>query len=350
LRRRLRVHAERGLVPADTGHAPFLEPLWGPTAEKYDDPRSPLAGRFEAWRAEGAALLEEALLEEADVAVLPAGWEHFARVEEGRAAARDYGERARRAGVPLVVFYVADSTAPVELPGAYVFRTSMLRSRRGMREHLLPAFTPDLEAELRPWNPRPLVGFCGYAPDIGPWGTVRRVARRALNRPPHPAYVRTQACRILLRSQDVDTRFVFRSAYWAGASRPNGTIDYEAMRSARSEFVENIIESDYVLAIRGGGNFSIRLYEALSAGRIPIFVDTDTMLPCWDEIDWRSLCVWLDESEVPDIAARVATFHGDAGPERFAERQRACRRAYVERLAPEAWFRALVPRLFSLEP
>ena len=348
--RPLRVHAERELVPPDAGHAAFLEPLWGPTGDKYDDPRSPLAGRFDAWRAEGAALLEEAPLDEADVAVLASSWEHYARVEERRAAAWAYAERARSAGVPLVVFYVADSTEAVELPGAHVFRTSMLRSRRGEREQPLPAFTPDLGLDVRSWDPRPVVGFCGYAPDIGPWGAVRRAARRALSHPPHPAYVRTQACRILLGSPELETRFVFRSAYWAGASRADGTIDYEAMRSARSEFVENLLESDYVLAVRGGGNFSIRLYEAMSAGRIPIFVDTDTVLPCWDVIDWRLLCVWLDESELPDIAARVATFHGDAGPEGFAERQHVCRRAYVEHLAPEAWFSALVPRLFSLQP
>jgi hypothetical protein len=350
LTRRLRVHAERELVPPDAGHAAFLEPIWGPTADKYDDPRSPLAGRFDSWRAQGAALLEEAPLDEADVAVLASGWEHYARVEERRAAAHAYAERARSASVPLVVFYLADSTEPLQLPGAHVFRTSVLRSVRGEREYALPAFTPDVGLDPRPWGPRPVVGFCGYAPDIGAWGAVRRAARRVLDHPPHPGYVRTRACGILLRSHDVETNFVFRSAYWAGTSRPDGTIDYEGMRSARSEFVGNMLESDYVLAVRGGGNFSIRLYEALSAGRIPIFVDTDTVLPCWDAIDWRSLCVWLDESELPDLAARVATFHGDAGPKGFAERQRACRSAYVEHLAPEAWFRALVPRLFLLQP
>jgi hypothetical protein len=353
---RLRVHAERDLIPPGAGHAPFLEPLWGPSGDKYDDPRSPIAGRYRAWRAEGAVLLRAAPLDEADIAVLPAGWEHYARVAERRAAALAFAERVRAASRPLVVFYAADSTEPVPLPGAHVFRTSLLRSQRGEREHVLPAFASDLAAALggeppvRPWRPRPVVGFCGYAPDAGARGAARRLARRVLGRPPHPASIRTRACRLLKRSGEVDTRFVFRPAYWAGALTPEGGLDFAAMRRAWDEFVENVVESDYVLALRGGGNFSVRLYEALSCGRIPVFVDTDSLLPFEGSVDWRSLCVWLEEPELPQIGAGVAAFHASLGPDGFLRRQRDCRRVYVERLAPEAFFRTLVPVLGGLEP
>jgi hypothetical protein len=349
---RVRVYADPDLVPAAAPHVPFLEPLWGPGGDKYEDPRSPISGRFEAWRVRGRELVEEAPLHGADVAVLPAGWEHYARVPERVAAAEAYAERVREAGKPLVVFFVGDSTDAVPLLGAHVYRTSLLRSRRREREHVLPAFARDVAEELggppplRPWRERPVAGFCGYAPDRG----LRGFARRILGRTPHPAAVRTAACRALRRSRLVDTRFVFRPAYWAGALDPRGELDYEAMHAARQEFLASLIDSDYVLAVRGGGNFSVRFYEALSCARIPIFLDTDSPLPYENELDWRSLCVWLDESELPEIGAKVARFHAALDPEEFAERQRACRRVYLERLTPQAFFTSLVSGCRGLAP
>jgi len=344
----VRVYAERGLVPPGAPHTPFLEPLWGPSGDKYEDPRSPLAGRFDAWRAEGAGLLEPAVLAAADVAVLPAGWEHYARVPERRAAAMEYAKRVRAAGKPLVAFFVGDSTEPLPLAGAYAFRTSLLRSRRGEREHVLPAFSVDIgPLDVRPWREKPVVGFCGHVPDLG---RPRRAARRLLGRPPHPAHVRTQACRALLRAREVDANVVLRNRYWAGAVGPDGALDYAAMRQARREYVDNLASSDYVLAVRGGGNFSVRLYEALSSGRIPVFVDTDSLLPLEGEIDWSSLCVWLEEPELPELGARVAAFHAELGPDGFAERQRECRRVYEQHLAPERFFRSLADDVHTFEP
>jgi hypothetical protein len=353
---RVRIHADRGLVPPGVPHIPFLEPLWGASGDKYDDPRSPISGRFRAWQAQGAELLEEAPLEEADVAALPAGWEHYRRVPERREAALAYAERVRAAGRPLVVFFVGDSTDPVPLPGAHVFRTSLLRSRRGKREHVMPAFGLDVADELggppplREWRSRPVVGFCGYAPGMGARSWLRNVARRLLGRPLHPASARADACRVLAHTPGVETRFVFRPAFWAGALNARGELDYPSMQAAWKEFVGNILGSDYVLAMRGGGNFSVRFYEALSAARIPVFVDTDTLLPYEGELDWRSLCVWLDQSELAEIGRRVAAFHVDIGPERFEELQREARRVYVEHLTPEAYFRSLAPLLRGLDP
>lgn len=353
---RLRVHADRALVPPGTPHTPFLEALWGPSGDKYDDPRSPLAGRFDAWRAQGAELLEEAPLERAEVAVLPSGWDNYARDPVWREAARAYLDRARAAGMPLAVFYVGDSTEPLPLPGAHVWRTSLLRSRRGEREHVLPAFACDVARDLggtpapREWRPTPVVGFCGYAPDARPAGRARAAARRLLGRPGHPASIRTEACRRLARSAGVATRFTFRPAYWAGAVAPDGGLDYAVMRTAREAFVRSLVDSDYVLAVRGGGNFSVRLYEALSCGRVPVFLDTDCVLPREDAIDWRSLCVWVDRSDLPRIGELIVSAHAALGPDGFLERQAECRRAFVDWLTPEAFFRGLVSGLPGLTP
>jgi hypothetical protein len=340
----VRIHADQGVVPDGAPHVALLDPFWGPTPE---DPRDPTAGRFRRWGEEEASVYELVELDDADCVVLPTAWEHYEGREAAEAAARALAERAHAAGKPLALFFVSDSTAQVPLPGAHVFRTSLNGSMRNERVHAMPALSADLgEAPPRSWRERPVVGFCGFAPGYRnrPLAGLRR---RLRGRREHPASVRGRACRALERSAAVDTRFVVRTEFWAGALR-GGAVDYERMRQARGEFAENVRSSDYVLAARGGGNFSYRLYEAMSAGRIPLFVDTDCVLPFEDEIDWRSLVPWVDASELADLGDRVAAFHAELGPEGFRERQRECRQLWEQLLSPEGFYRSLAPRLAAL--
>ena len=111
-------------------------------------------------------------------------------------------------------------------------------------------------------------------------------------------------------------------------------------RSCRGqlEFLQNLLESDYVLCARGYGNYSHRLYEALACGRIPLFIDTDCVLPFDFAIDWKRFCVWVDQVDLRSVADRVAEFHASISGEEFEELQVACRRLWEEWLSPEAFF------------
>ncbi len=104
------------------------------------------------------------------------------------------------------------------------------------------------------------------------------------------------------------------------------------------EFVNNIFNTDYTVCIRGGGNFSKRLYETLCCGRIPIFVDTDSVLPYDFAVDWKRYCVWIDRSEVPHIAEKVAGFHAGLSPNDFEDLQRECRKLWQDRLSRQGFF------------
>jgi hypothetical protein len=121
----------------------------------------------------------------------------------------------------------------------------------------------------------------------------------------------------------------------------SGDNSFDRMQTARREYVQNIVDSDYVLCARGAGNFSYRLYETLSCGRIPVFVDTDCVLPLEDEIDWRALCVWVDARGVDTIGKRVRSFHERLSPEAFIELQRRARATWEEFLSPLGFVRSL---------
>ena len=60
------------------------------------------------------------------------------------------------------------------------------------------------------------------------------------------------------------------------------------MENLLKEYESSLGNSDYVLCPRGFGNTSIRFYESLSAGRIPILVDSGCKNPKITNDDfWR---------------------------------------------------------------
>src|SRR5690349_13111649 len=111
----LKLFTDAAYKPDTAPPAPILFPFWGAPA---GDPRSPTAGRYERLVSEGRGFLELTTLDRADVAVLPAAWEHVVGDEEFERLARALADEAAGAGKPLVVFFVSDSTESIPLPGA----------------------------------------------------------------------------------------------------------------------------------------------------------------------------------------------------------------------------------------
>lgn len=203
-------------------------------------------------------------------------------------------KQAKSLGRKLLVFQVSDSSMPIPVPNTVVFRTSMLRSRRLPNEHVLPylweSITPTLLEELG--RPRPgltTIGFCGC---------------------PHTHPVRMKVIREL--PSMLPCRFLLRDRFWGGAPHDPTLI---------REFFDNILATDLTLAIRGAGNFSIRFYQSLSCGRVPLLIDTDGVLPYegLDPLPWEDLIVRVEARQLDAIASAVDRFRerteGDAGLE-----------------------------------
>jgi Exostosin family len=348
----VRVWTDAAVVPAGVPHVAPLCPVWGAPPE---DPRDPNAGRFDRLAREGRGLVELVPLEEADVAVLAAAWELVRDDAAARERALQFIARAGAAGRKTIVFFNHDDDRPLELDGVTVFRTSLYRSRRRPYEFGLPAWSEDFleryldgTVPLREKSPRPVVGFCGAASEAAPrFAGPRRRVSVALGRQVRDPGVRAAALRHLRASPLVETNFVMRSSFWGGALSSDDS--YRRMQEARHEYVQNMVDSDYVLCARGAGNFSYRLYETLNCGRIPVFVDTDCVLPLEDEIDWRGLCVWVEAGRVDTIADAVSSFHEGLSPQEFVERQHRARAVWEDFLSPLGFVRAL-DRLFGHAP
>lgn len=325
--RKLRVYSDRSYLPQRVGHVPMLVPFWG---ARYESGEYAREQRFATYAEVGHNYLD--LTEDpgqADFAVLPAAWNEYERAGK-QSLGKAFARRMRRAGKRLLVFIDSDEYDPLPFPDAVEFRTSLLRSRRRSCEFAAPAWNVDFvtmycAGKLQPRSKAetPVIGFCGV-----PEPEVRREALDHLTS--YPA-VRTN---FLLR-----TAFYGGSITWTKVAGMTAPVWNEPLgRVVRDQFLNNMLASDYVLSVRGRGNFSHRFYETLICGRIPVFVDTDCLLPYHDLIDWRRYCVWCDQSELSQIGPMISEFHSRLSPEEFMELQRACRRLWEDRLSPQGFF------------
>jgi hypothetical protein len=329
----------RLLASTSTPHAAILAPFWGTNPET-----PPETGRFDRYAELGGSFLRLTSLADCDVGVFPQNWE--AAGERAPELGEEFAAVCRAAGKEPVIFSGADPTDPLPV-AATTFRTSLIRSQRRPTEFAFPGWSEDflacyLDGRLRPRpkRARPVVGFCGNTMAGAPAKTFGDTVRGLLGRPQtnltcglsgdHP---RTLALLAVDHDRRLEPNFVLRETFWAGAIG-----DSDALLAARREYVANMVESDYVLCVRGIGNFSYRLYETLSLGRIPVFVDTDCVLPLDFDIDWRDHCVWVEEGEIDRIGDLVLEFHESLGEGEFEERQRACRQLWEARISPEGFF------------
>lgn len=342
----MRVHSPRALLPRGSPHVLALAPLWGRvTPTPWPEPS------FADDLVHSDVFVAEDDPAAADVAIFPEDWKHAQQAPDGRARAEALLDRARTAGTPAAFFWASDATGPFPWRDAYVFRPSLFRSRRRRREFGLPGFHEDLVQRVeglpvRRWRSTPTVGFCGYAvADPRPAGLLARGrrlvgdARRSLAvRAGLPLradiFVRQAALARLDGATEVRSNLVVRDEY-NGVETADDPVRWHALRE---EYVANMLESDYVLCVRGHGNYSYRFYEALCLGRIPVFVDTDCVLPYDFAIDWASHGLWLRRTDVPVLPQRIAAYHAALGPERFEELQHANRRLWKEWLSPFGFF------------
>ena len=141
-------------------------------------------------------------------------------------------------------------------------------------------------------------------------------------------FKRYQILKQIEKDSRIKTDFIFRDQYRAGAKtlseRKITTIDH----------YNNISNSDYTICIRGTGNFSIRFYETLMMGRIPVLIDTDCILPFVNIINWNDHVVWVDLENINNISQIILDFHSNLSDNDFRELQLKNRKLWLEKLNP----------------
>lgn len=343
----------------------MLEPL-SPLVQDHGERNPRRAAESQDYMAVGQELFGLTSVEECDVAVLPFAWEDTRVGPDMKRRAEKFLEEARSAGKSVLVFHHEDQPVRITWPNAVVFRRSLHRSSKLNNEFGLPPWVIDpvgrylaAPASLRPYSSRPTVSFCGYAPPLGVAMTrmqkmstsARDVYRRVRTKVglderrgfSPPMFYRADSLRALQRSEQVDTNFVLR-AVGSEHLDPKGYRPIDSSLSVEqynAEYFENMVASDYVLAVRGLGNYSVRFYEAMACGRIPLFVDTDCVLPPLRGADWDAIVVRIDRREIRHLGRCLQQEHGRMGPEEFQARQARARSTWLRSLTMAGFFRSL---------
>lgn len=187
----------------------------------------------------------------------------------------------------------------------------------------------DITFEIQEKKEPPIIGFCGHA-SLSTKKKLRdklsfvkknviRFFENPFRKDYEPlfasAYERFKLLKTLEKSSVVKTNFIYRAKYRAGA------ITEKSRSETNKEYYENIRHSDYILCVRGAGNFSVRLYETLMMGKIPVFVDTKCLLPFQNDINWKEHVVWVPWEQRHDIDKFVFNFHNNISREEFKSLQ-----------------------------
>lgn len=270
---------------------------------------------------------------------------------------RHHADLAEQLHKPLFIFSCGDFSDTVRFdPRIRVFRQSLYRSSVGPRDICIPTTTEDLPQELlcvRGKNEKPLVSFCGMGGfrSLRSWvkyyvknllydlGSLLMPSLRARKLGVYWRRAMMSACE---QSSLVDSHFIVRHSYSGHAK----SIELDSTQ-ARAEFIQSIVDADFVLAPKGDGNYSIRFLEALSLGRIPVIADTGVVLPFEDEIDYAKIIVRVPMKQVADTPRYIRDFYDALTEEEWRSRQQLARDTFEKYLKQDTFFRRFFAKEFS---
>ncbi len=248
----------------------------------------------------------------------------------------------------IIIFSYGDSDEYIDVPNSIIFRTSQYGYKIQENEEIMPAIADDLlhdnQLTFRTKGDRPIVGFCGWAGFESPTRALREYLKLFilnlkslwnLNYKAHKRGLmfRREAIKFLGLSALVLTNFIIRKSF----SGNEKTIELDP-EQARMEYIKNIKDSDFSLAIKGDGNFSIRFYEILSLGRIPIFVDTDSVLPLENIVRYDEFMVRVNYKNIKNIDKVISDFYKNLSSEDFIIMQKNAREAFDSYLRIDKYF------------
>ncbi|WP_405223497.1 exostosin family protein [Dokdonia sp. Asnod1-B02] len=240
-----------------------------------------------------------------------------------------------------------------------VWRNAGFKKSNDTHTIIIPAFIDDplqrkgMNHKAIAYAARPQISFTGFATASlkevlrATTATLKANVYRLCNKDQSDKQVLFNAARErfkylkqLEQSEIIETDFIYRSKYRAGVKTQQ-----ERARTTE-EFYTNLSESPYTFCLRGAGNFSVRFYESLASGRIPVLVDTDCQLPLEHVINWHEHACIVHDDE--NLIKALKTFHKKYNQDSFTKLQESNRNLYQNYLVRDRFFCSLYNHLKSI--
>ncbi len=293
---------------------------------------------------------------DADYVVLPMSWNYYVETKQVHKAeiliqeAKEYNKK-------LVIVITGDyGVAIPNLKNAVVFRASGYRTKLNESHQGIPVFINDPLKRIYGtteivcnYSKKPIIGFCGQtnASRVNAAKELMKVLFRNVKfyiklshqlpqQIQSTTFNRSKVLKVIKKSKQLSANFIERKQYRAGVvSAPD-------RKTTELEFYDNMLNSNYVVCIRGAGNFSVRLYETLAMGRIPVFINTDCILPLPKDIDWTNHAVWVEFKELGNLEEKILEFHNSFSEEEFKQLQMSNRKIWEEKLTLKGFFKTFL--------
>ena len=123
----------------------------------------------------------------------------------------------------------------------------------------------------------------------------------------------------------------------------------ETKNEMRKQYIENLIESDFVLLIRWFWNYSIRQYEALSLGKIPIYIDTWAKLPFTEDIPYDDIFIKVPIWEIEKVEIYIEKYINNHKGE-LQKTQKKIRFFYENFFIMTAYYKKIISMLLLKTP
>lgn len=137
---------------------------------------------------------------------------------------------------------------------------------------------------------------------------------------------------------DLDDSLYFAEGYYYSREQSP-----ERLAERRALYLEATRRSLSVLCPPGIGPHSIRLYETMRLGRIPILFDNEAVYPLADAVDYPAFCLTIPAGEALRCGSILRDWLGAHSPEELREKCVLACRSWNMHLAPEK----KLPRLLA---
>lgn len=262
---------------------------------------------------------------------------------------------------PFGVFSNSDLIVDPGVKEVYIFSPGAYKSIPNLID--LPATLPQDPLQKwfgGRWEPittiqKPSVGFCGQATrhplkaikdfvKIEAIKARQKIGKIKFLKIPQflPAWERGLLLRYLEDSPTIDTNFLLRKQYKGGATsvKEKETVEFE--------FYKNIYENLFTVCLRGFGNYSVRFFQTLSLGRIPVLIDTDSCIPFSDFIDRKEFFVRVPYKDRKKTDQYLVRFLKGKSKEELVDFQKGCREVWEKYYQKEGLIHYMAEEMRSI--
>lgn len=288
-------------------------------------------------------------VETSDIVVFPVDYAVFLKDKK---AFNTLLNTAKNHQKPIWIYTAGDYGFTNYISNSYTFRLGGFDSKLDANSYIIPSFINDpydgflsqgfsaLKKEKKP-----NIGFVGHAQS----GFLKYVKeyinhlkyqlKRKFNmimadrQTFYPSSIkRVNYLNTLALNEELNTQFILRNKYRAGLQSEL------TQQESSMQFYNNIYNTAYTFCLRGVGNFSVRFYETLAVGRIPILINTDCRLPLQDQIEWSKHVFIIDAESKVTLTEQILKFHSNLTDKAFEGLQNSNRELWLTSLKRESYF------------